>query len=98
MLNPISVKKFKMAVTIANFLPYIVRAISSYLTLPQLSLACIRSIVMYQETKPPKKISIVPHATPFSMIAYGKVRIPAPRVTWMVENTEALMLPLANFN
>jgi hypothetical protein len=80
MLNPISVIKLNMAARIANFFPYIVSAMSSYLTLSQLSLAYIRSIVMYQETKPPKDIRMLPQTTPFTMIAYGKVRIPAPKV------------------
>ena len=69
MLNPMSAIKFRMAVAIAIFRPYITRAMSSYLTRPQCSEAVISSIPVYQEIQPPTMIRKVPRTTPFSIMA-----------------------------
>lgn len=69
MLNPTKANRFIMAVAMANFLPYITRAMSSYLTLFTWLAAAISSMPVYQETKPPRAIRKSPSTIPFYITA-----------------------------
>lgn len=71
---------------------------SSYLFLPVKSAASTSYVPEYHEMTHATKRMRVADTIPFSMKAYGKVKMPAPRMTVTSEKTDAFILPCSTFD